>query len=121
MMPLSFSEKALGLFRESGARYLIATTYMRARNEPITLGEAKPINLTAPPFNLPAPYHTIFEDRDMNRALGVWLLSDLPRPSSPRTPGRIAGVMEKSKPLTGRWSSNRPLACIGPFISSSDK
>lgn len=69
---------ALARFRESGSRYLIATTFPRGRNDPIRPGGWQPIDLCAEPFNLPAPRELIAEElQNSVKSLGVWSLRDL--------------------------------------------
>ena len=70
---------ALRGFKASGARYLLATTQPSGVNAPITLGQWRAVDLTAPPFNLPKPQLMISEGlRDSAKALGVWQIADLP-------------------------------------------
>ena len=62
--------KTLNHFRRSGARYLIATTRPGAQNTDTQPGNWRPLDLCAPPFNLPSPALLLI-DGDPNR-LGVW-------------------------------------------------
>jgi hypothetical protein len=75
---------ALRNFKNSGAQYLLSTTYTdRSRNWDIVTGSWRPINLQLPPFSFPPPIAAIderctegdggFEDKN----LAVWRLSDL--------------------------------------------
>jgi hypothetical protein len=69
---------ALANFRRSGARYLIATTFPRGKNDPVRVGGWQPIDLCAPPFNLPPPLRLIPEGlQNSGKSLGVWLLDSL--------------------------------------------
>ncbi|MBF0094824.1 MAG: methyltransferase domain-containing protein [Alphaproteobacteria bacterium] len=78
-LPDHLVKDALTLFRASGSRYLIATTHKRGRNDPVKLGNWQPIDLSAPPFSLPPPRTLLSEDLpNSSKALGVWLLRDLP-------------------------------------------
>ena len=77
--------RALRNFRESGARYLLATTYpSRRRNWDIVTGSWRPINLCAAPFALPPPLDGIVEgsteyDGDFaDKTLAAWRLDVLP-------------------------------------------
>ena len=69
---------ALTLFRNSGSRYLIATTFPRGRNDVIRVGGWQPMDLCAAPFNLPPPVLTIGESlQNSGKSLGVWTLESL--------------------------------------------
>jgi 2-polyprenyl-3-methyl-5-hydroxy-6-metoxy-1,4-benzoquinol methylase len=53
---------ALSNLKRTHARWFLTTTFVDRRvNEPIELGAWRPVNLEAPPFNLPPPLRT-FED-----------------------------------------------------------
>jgi len=76
---------ALRNVRRSGARYLLATTYSaRPTNPDIVIGDWRPINLQAPPFELPRPLELISEEWDWadgyhaDKCLGLWDTSALP-------------------------------------------
>ncbi|WP_213774041.1 hypothetical protein [Bradyrhizobium sp. dw_78] len=71
---------ALDQFRKSTIRYLLATTYLNARqNADIRFGQVRHINLCAPPFSLPQPSEILREDDDpqTGRVIGVWRRSDI--------------------------------------------
>jgi len=76
---------ALRNFRRTGARYLIATTFIGDReNSAIRTGEWRPLNMQRPPFCFPAAlafvdeccHHTggIYSDK----RLALWRVADLP-------------------------------------------
>ncbi len=70
--------EALRRFQASGSRYLVATTHDRGTNTAIKVGGWSPIDLMAPPFNLPPPQTLISEElENSTKALGVWLLKDI--------------------------------------------
>lgn len=76
--------RALRNLQASGATYLATTTYNNVqRNEDITTGAWRPLDLTLPPFNLPKPIMLIEEesqyapDRLFGKHLGVWRFADL--------------------------------------------
>ena len=71
--------EALRRFKESGIRFLIATTFTRkGDNAPIAAGQWRAIDLQAPPFDLPPPLRTIDENYpEMGKVLGVWALPHL--------------------------------------------
>ncbi|MGM9428133.1 class I SAM-dependent methyltransferase [Hydrogenophaga sp. MI9] len=77
--------RAVANLRRTGARYLVATTFVGDRgNEDIPTGAWRPLNMQRPPFNFPEPlslidercHHTggIYADKH----LGVWRFEDLP-------------------------------------------
>jgi SAM-dependent methyltransferase len=73
---------ALDAILASGARYLLTTTFVaRERNEPIELGDWRPVNLQLPPLSLPPPIDAIRETPDEpgfeDKRLGLWDLDVL--------------------------------------------
>lgn len=68
---------ALKRFRCSGSRFLIATTHYVGRNVWVKTGGWYPMDMTAPPFNLPPPLFVLSEGK--TKSLGVWPTVDLPR------------------------------------------
>jgi hypothetical protein len=71
--------------KESGARYLLASTYTSCfMNDEIYLGGFRPLNMQLKPFNFPPPVRLIkdlcitekavLEDKN----IGVWKIADLP-------------------------------------------
>jgi hypothetical protein len=69
---------ALSRLAGTPARYLIATTHPRGRNDPVALGDWQPVDLGAPPYSLPRPLELISEGfSDSVKALGVWRIADL--------------------------------------------
>lgn len=75
-LPLDAVLMALKRFRQSGARYLIATTHTVGRNDYIYSGGWAALDLTAAPFNLPPP-RMVFDEGGTKR-LAVWGIGDLP-------------------------------------------
>jgi hypothetical protein len=78
-----FIRRALDNFRQSGARYLLTTTYSGLpRNHDILSGQWRPLDLELPPFGLPPPLRLIQEKeyaeggRTLRRSLGVWELAN---------------------------------------------
>lgn len=75
---------ALERIRESGATWLLATTFPGlGRNEDCVTGLWRPLDLEKPPFSLPRPVETIPEQRDPegrlpDKHLGVWRVAELP-------------------------------------------
>ncbi|HTQ79669.1 MAG TPA: class I SAM-dependent methyltransferase [Thermoanaerobaculia bacterium] len=72
---------ALRNFAQSGARYLLATTFTDDReNRDIPLGGWRPLNLERPPFSLPPPLRRISErqsvedERYTDKSLALWEL-----------------------------------------------
>ncbi len=74
--------KALTAMKRSGATYLLTTTFSgEKKNRDIPLGSFRPLNLTLPPFSLPAPMKTIPDEdyvKFRGKALCLWRISDLP-------------------------------------------
>lgn len=75
-LPLDAAFMALERFRQSGARFLLATTHSVGRNTWVSSGEWYAMDLSAPPFNFPAPQHVIHEGG--SKLLGVWDIAGLP-------------------------------------------
>lgn len=75
-LPLDAALLALRNFRRSGARYLFATTHAVERNQWVGAGGWHAMDLTAAPFNLPAPKFVIREGG--SKMLGVWAMTDIP-------------------------------------------
>ncbi|MEO5819980.1 MAG: class I SAM-dependent methyltransferase [Vicinamibacteraceae bacterium] len=77
---------ALANLRRTGARYLIATTFVdRPRNAEARTGWWRVLNLEAPPFGFPPPMRVI-DERCLGGAggyrdkrLGIWTMASLPR------------------------------------------
>lgn len=78
--------RALENFRQSGAKYLLATTYTeRTHNDDIVTGAAwRPTNLQQPPFSFPPPIQLINEEctedggKWSDKSMGLWRIDDLP-------------------------------------------
>jgi len=84
-LPFEQSLAVLRNFRRSGARYALITTFPNTM-ENVDLGMRgmwRPLNLQAPPFNLPAPLRVIVEgctEADgayRDKSLGLWELSKI--------------------------------------------
>ncbi|MFN8524462.1 MAG: class I SAM-dependent methyltransferase [Chloroflexota bacterium] len=62
---------AIENFKASGARYLVATTFVdRTTNDEIPTGHWRTLNLCAPPFSLPPPIALI--DEHCTHTGGIW-------------------------------------------------
>ena len=77
--------RALRNFRDSGATYLLTTTYTaRTENWDIVTGDWRPLNLQVPPFAFPAPLDAIVEGSTeyggdyADKTLALWRLDSLP-------------------------------------------
>jgi len=84
---LSFADvwAVLRNFRDSGATYVLTTTFTGPRpNHDTNGGEWRTLNLNLPPFNFPAPDLIINEKCSeaggiyKDKSLGLWRLADLP-------------------------------------------
>lgn len=76
---------ALASIARSGGTWLLTTTFPETpANEDIATGEWRAIDLTKPPFNLPAPERLIPEGQAhlkgqrADKMLGLWRIADLP-------------------------------------------
>ena len=87
LVHFSFADAAAALasIRRSGARYLIATTFVdRQRNAEARTGWWRTLNLEAAPFHFPPPLRTIDErctgagGRFRDKRLGIWSVASLP-------------------------------------------
>lgn len=88
LVHLSFEQakRALRNFKQSGAEYLLTTTFTgRDRNVDLVGRDLwRTLNLTLPPFNLPPPLRLINErctegaGAYADKSLGLWRLRDLP-------------------------------------------
>ncbi len=76
-LPTLEIKAVLERFKASGSFYLIATSFDRQPNKDIALGEWRPVDLAAEPFQLPPPYIRILEQSGEGKALGVWRLDQL--------------------------------------------
>ena len=83
-LPSSLGRAAIDNFRRSGSGYLLATTFPTVReNGEVSVGGWWPLNLTAPPYDLPHPVCYLREraidpnDPYNDKSLGVWRLADL--------------------------------------------
>lgn len=74
-LPLGWVKLALKRFKDSGSRYLIATTNATQANVAIAVGDWHAMDLTAAPLDLPQPRLLLPEGG--TKALGVWALADL--------------------------------------------
>jgi hypothetical protein len=90
LVHLSFIDAmaAIGNFRRSGARYLLATTFVDcARNVDTATGGWRALNLQSPPFDFPPPLALVdehcrfFGGRYRDKRLGLWALGE-PRSQS---------------------------------------
>lgn len=86
LVHLSFSDifKALNNICESGAKYLLTTTFVdREHNPDIKTGRWRELNLELPPFSFPEPVALIDEECRENgglyrdKSLGLWRVDDI--------------------------------------------
>ena len=87
LVHLSFDHIRLAFenLRRSGSTWLLTTTFLdHHENTDIDSGDWRMLNLTQPPFNLPAPEGVLVEgclESDgayADKALGLWRIGDLP-------------------------------------------
>jgi hypothetical protein len=88
LVHLSFKHirQALDNFSESGATYLLTTTFpSRTANWDIVTGSWRPLNFEIAPFHFPTPVATIVEESTQyegdcaDKTLALWRLDSLPR------------------------------------------
>jgi len=85
-LPLQPALDALRNFKRSGSKYLLTTTYPgrpKTNKQLIITGNWRPLDLTLPPFSLPAPIRLINEgcteaDDFKEKSLGLWELAQVP-------------------------------------------
>jgi hypothetical protein len=77
--------QAINNMAKTHAKYLITTSFIkRPNNSDIVLGNWRPLNLMAAPFNFPPPVHVLIEGCTESegayddKALCVWKIEDLP-------------------------------------------
>jgi hypothetical protein len=82
--------RALANFRRSGAAWLLTNTFIdHDQNPDIRTGGWRPLNLTVPPFSLPAPLRIIdercfgYDGIYRDKRLALWSCLDLPGSVSP--------------------------------------
>ena len=80
-LPYADIFKAVNNIIDSGALYLLATTFpQHTKNEdPHDLGRWRQLNLQAAPFNFPTPAKMISENTTSNKYLGLWETINLKR------------------------------------------
>ena len=87
LVHLSFANiaRAFRVIRDSGARYLITTTFLEhSTNVDVLDGDWRMLSLERAPFNLPSPMAVLVEGCDeeggayADKALATWRVSDLP-------------------------------------------
>lgn len=72
-LPNEMVHQTLRNFERTGAEWLLMTSHTNGINEDIeTPGEFRPLNLLAPPFNLPEPAIVIADPPGSSRIIGVW-------------------------------------------------
>lgn len=96
-LPYRHIRAALKNFRDSGAKYLLTTTFPDTReNEDIETGWWRPVNLQISPFNLPQPLRRLSdkesEDYHFDKILALWDLQDIYLPESSLAASGPAGA-----------------------------
>jgi len=79
--PNALVKRAIRNIQQQGFKWLATTTFTcREENENIKLGEWRPLNLCAPPFNFPEPSYVLNERLDVeggawcDKSIGLWPL-----------------------------------------------
>lgn len=82
-LPLEFCRAAFRNIVNSGARYILVTTYNNDQNVDIDAAEWRELNLLMPPFSFMQPLELIEDqgpssgDQDSDKFMGLWQVSDL--------------------------------------------
>lgn len=85
---IHFSQEDVSRFlenlKQSNIRYILTTHFIGEKNKNIVTGQWCPINLTAKPYNFPAPKEVLFEKTKMfngkyakSKTMALWELSDI--------------------------------------------
>jgi hypothetical protein len=84
LLPNDMVKTAIENIKKSGSKYLMSTSFVKlGANSDTTIGGWRPLNLTKPPFNLPAPCFTINEKctedngKYKDKSMCVWKISEL--------------------------------------------
>ncbi|WP_130472648.1 GlcNAc-transferase family protein [Candidatus Magnetaquicoccus inordinatus] len=76
-LSLQQAREVLVQCKKSGSRYLLATTYPGASNRANVTGQWRRLDLTRPPFSLPAPLQLLADGTEEEGCfMGVWRLAD---------------------------------------------
>jgi SAM-dependent methyltransferase len=81
LIHMSFRDAAavMSNIRRSRSTWLLANTYRGInKNEDITTGRWRFVNLLLPPYNFPAPALTIEEHAGEGKLIGLWKIANLP-------------------------------------------
>lgn len=83
--------RALRVFQESGSQYLATTTFpAQSRNDPISTGAWRPLNLEQAPFRFSPPFFAVTDGCPhpgyTDKLLAVWRLADLVVPAPGHSP-----------------------------------
>jgi hypothetical protein len=80
-LPFSKILESVKLFKQSGATYLLTTTYPGRANVDVSLGGWRPLDLCVEPFCWPDPLElieeTCYDIWSKNKSIGVWTLESL--------------------------------------------
>ncbi len=77
-LPHEMVFQTLRNFARTGAEWLLMTSHLNGTNTDIAKpGDFRPLNLLAPPFNLPEPAITIDDPPGADRIIGVWSAASL--------------------------------------------
>jgi hypothetical protein len=94
-LPFDAIQRAIRLWQIAGFRYALVTTFPeRSTNADCEVGEWRPLNMQAPPFDWGTPLMLINEEHDrpyQDKSVGVWTLSYV------GSLGKISGIVEKNQ------------------------
>jgi len=78
--PLKKAKDIILRFKESGAKYLLVSTYpktIKNNDLGVTGYHSRPLNMEREPFDFPVPLKLIDEHSKHKKYLGLWLLKDI--------------------------------------------
>jgi hypothetical protein len=81
-LPFADIARALSLFHQSGARYLLVTNHPSVtHHDDIATGMWRSVNLRLAPFHFPEPLHRLLENSVTGKTLDTWKLASLRAPA----------------------------------------
>jgi hypothetical protein len=104
-LALAQAREVLIQCKKSESRYLLATTSPGADNRESLTGQWRPLDLTRPPFSLPAPLHLLPDEAAGEGCfLAVWRLADLQLSTLTAVPLAPADAQLLFAPVYEEWS-----------------
>jgi hypothetical protein len=76
-LPNAMIFRLLRQIKDSGSKYLLATSFVSGANSDVVLGNWRILNLEAPPYALPAP-PVVIGEAVAGKTLALWPVADIP-------------------------------------------